>query len=380
MYVYFYLIKAKHNLTNNTHCNFFIDEKIINVIIMIQNLFYPSEVRMSFGWPDKDKNPEVEKNDSGENSKCISESGRSILDELRSFPSARELIPDLKIDLPEDNMVFLPEKMNFSSINKPPVILNSQGTQKNNAGLPDLTGKFKKAISEDEEFGVIPELAKKFKISLSAPPPVKTDTPKINVPSPKINVQTPKAEAAPVVDAVPEAPAVPVVPEEKKEDDVNNDLLTKFMARMQNVKEPSEIDLPPIFQQTQEKALVKIKPIYEEGSFSGIIIGKSTKEDVIKIMGELSKDIYDISSHDPIHFYNDISVKIFFNDQWLVSEIEFGKEFEGNTHKGLRIGDSLARAIELYGPPRMKSARGAMWEKFKVFCDEDGYIAMIKLQ
>jgi hypothetical protein len=77
--------------------------------------------------------------------------------------------------------------------------------------------------------------------------------------------------------------------------------------------------------------------------------------------------------------YSNLSLTVYFDDADIVSELEFGNDFKGSTFKGLRIGDTLEKAIEIYGNPRMKSAKGAGWEKLKVFCNGN-VINKIKVQ
>ncbi|MFN8576855.1 MAG: hypothetical protein U0354_08345 [Candidatus Sericytochromatia bacterium] len=118
--------------------------------------------------------------------------------------------------------------------------------------------------------------------------------------------------------------------------------------------------------------------IYEQGIAFGIIIGKSNKIDVNKIMKDISKIEYQDDDNELIAFYNDIHVTVLFNDDMIVREIQFGNKYRGATTKGLRSGDHIDSAIELYGQPKMKSVRGALWPKFGVFC-ENNFITSIRL-
>jgi hypothetical protein len=59
--------------------------------------------------------------------------------------------------------------------------------------------------------------------------------------------------------------------------------------------------------------------------------------------------------------------------------LQFGDFYKGTTSKGLKIGDSVEKAIELYGAPRMKTPKGAIWPSFGVFCKHE-HICTIRLQ
>jgi hypothetical protein len=118
--------------------------------------------------------------------------------------------------------------------------------------------------------------------------------------------------------------------------------------------------------------------IYEVGIAMGIIVGKTKRDEVIEIMKSFSK--FNLNSFEPFYFYNDLSVTIFFdeNDD-TVCELKFGNSYQGATSKGLFIGDPVEKALLMYGQPRMKSDRGAIWEKFAIFCERN-MITSIRLQ
>ena len=125
-------------------------------------------------------------------------------------------------------------------------------------------------------------------------------------------------------------------------------------------------------------SLVKSFNINEEGLFLGIIIGATTKTTAMEIISQYSTTKWQENTNESILAYDDISVTLYFDDD-IVSQLEFGKGFRGHTSKGLKIGDTMETAVEIYGAPRMKSPRGAVWDKIKVFIS-DGYITSIKIQ
>lgn len=116
----------------------------------------------------------------------------------------------------------------------------------------------------------------------------------------------------------------------------------------------------------------------EQGLAFGIIVGTTTKQEANKIMSSISKVAYTDDDNELIAFYNDIYVTILYNDEMIVREIQFGNKYRGTTTKGLRTGDSIEDAIAIYGQPKMKSVRGALWNKFGVFC-ENNFITAIRL-
>lgn len=126
-----------------------------------------------------------------------------------------------------------------------------------------------------------------------------------------------------------------------------------------------------------EQDPVKKLTIFESGVALGIIVGQSTKKEVIDIMKNYSKCVF--TENDYIHEYTDTSISVFFNDDGIVSELKFMERYKGKTSKGLAIGDVVEKAIQIYGQPKMKSPKGAIWQGFSVFCDR-GFITSIRIQ
>ena len=133
------------------------------------------------------------------------------------------------------------------------------------------------------------------------------------------------------------------------------------------------------FSVEERNSLVRSFNIIEEGIFLGIIIGSTNKTQAIDILSQYSSYKYDSETAENIISYDDISITVYFDEENIVNQLEFGKSFRGNTSKGLKIGDTVENAIALYGPPTMKSPKGAFWKNLKVFCSA-GYITSIKIQ
>lgn len=139
------------------------------------------------------------------------------------------------------------------------------------------------------------------------------------------------------------------------------------------------LELQDIIEQIKNTKDIKEKfTIYEQGVSFGIIVGKSTKAEVNEILKEVSKISYENDDNELIAFYNDIYLTVLYNDEMIVREMQFGNKFRGLTAKGLKAGDHIDKAIEIYGQPKMKSVRGALWNKFGVFC-ENNFITSIRL-
>ena len=151
-------------------------------------------------------------------------------------------------------------------------------------------------------------------------------------------------------------------------------IASRFSSSDINVSKTNEYTIE------EKHSLVKSFNIIDEGIFLGIAVGFSDKGQVKAIMEKYSKIKYEVNGNEPLWEFPDMSITIYFEEN-VVSQMEFGKTFRGVTSKGLKIGDSIEKATELYGPPIMKAAKGVIWKNLKVFCqDGDGIITSIKFQ
>ena len=126
----------------------------------------------------------------------------------------------------------------------------------------------------------------------------------------------------------------------------------------------------------QETDPIKKLFIDESGIALGIIVGSTKKEEVFELMRKFTQTIP--TDDGILFFYSDLSLTIFF-DEDIVSEMKFGNLYKGTTTKGLSIGDSVDKAIEIYGQPKLKSPRGAIWNKFSIF-SEKNIVTSIRIQ
>lgn len=119
--------------------------------------------------------------------------------------------------------------------------------------------------------------------------------------------------------------------------------------------------------------------IDESGTALGITIGRTTRMEVINIMKNFSS-INNTQTLAKQLNYDDVGLSITFNDQKIVKGLTFGKKYKGFTSNGLKIGDRLEKAIEIYGAPQYKTAYNAVWKEVALFCEEANIVSSIRLQ
>jgi hypothetical protein len=121
---------------------------------------------------------------------------------------------------------------------------------------------------------------------------------------------------------------------------------------------------PPPEPERQEKS--NNLRIFEEGVFLGLKVGESTRSQAIETLKPHSNIRFDIGSKDSVLDYHDISFLIHFDERGVISEFEFNKNFPGTTSKGLKVGDSIDRAIKIYGMPVIQLEKEACWPNMKI--------------
>src|SRR5690606_35686664 len=106
----------------------------------------------------------------------------------------------------------------------------------------------------------------------------------------------------------------------------------------------------------------------------------SSKKDVVNMLKTLSRINYE-NSQEGIFYYTDVGLSFYFDENDILNEIEVDEKYKRQTTKGLKINDGLEKAIKLYGAPRMKSAKGAIWNTFSVLmADKHNEIRLIRLK
>jgi hypothetical protein len=109
--------------------------------------------------------------------------------------------------------------------------------------------------------------------------------------------------------------------------------------------------------------------IDERGAIFGLQINKAKRKDIIEVMKSKSKVNNSSSDHSTLK-YEDVGIN-FYLESGILQEITFSYPFEGATVKGLQIFDTINRAIELYGQPKMRTPGGAIWENMALFLKDD---------
>lgn len=129
----------------------------------------------------------------------------------------------------------------------------------------------------------------------------------------------------------------------------------------------------------EENSVKKLK-IYECGVALELVIGKSTKSEVIQIMTKYSKVDSSLQRDFQIIFYDDLSLMMIFDESEILEEINFGETYKGQTSLGVSIGDKLEKAIEIYGRPKTCTIKGAVWDNIAFFSQSSQVISSIRLR
>lgn len=120
--------------------------------------------------------------------------------------------------------------------------------------------------------------------------------------------------------------------------------------------------------------------IYEEGVALEIILGKTTKNEILKIMENYSAEKFKFDEVSQILIYQDLSLTILFSEHEIVSEMRFGKLYKGKTSKGLGIGDDIKKGLDIYGKPDVFTLKGAIWKNIALFTSDGNKITSIRIR
>lgn len=164
-----------------------------------------------------------------------------------------------------------------------------------------------------------------------------------------------------------------------------NPILLTTLDGTKKIDKHEKLNVPPPPPPKEEVKTVNLDKnksceyiVDEENGIFGIKIGKSTKQDVSKAMSMICKYIeYEITKR--VFRYDEIGISYSFDDNNIVHEIYFSYPFSGCTTKGLKIDDSIEKAIKIYGNPKVKTPSAATWNNLSVFLNE-GIITTIKLR
>ncbi|PIQ26475.1 hypothetical protein COW36_21755 [bacterium (Candidatus Blackallbacteria) CG17_big_fil_post_rev_8_21_14_2_50_48_46] len=152
-----------------------------------------------------------------------------------------------------------------------------------------------------------------------------------------------------------------------------------------NLKNMAQID--DMFQSTLAETAVESKPelqkakeehdftIYESGKVLNIQVGSSKKNEVLEILSAFTQNLNESAK---MLVLKELTLSVIFESD-LVSEINIGPRYPGATAKGLKMGDSMEKAVGLYGTPRLSSNRGVIWDSISVFSQDSETINTIRL-
>lgn len=112
----------------------------------------------------------------------------------------------------------------------------------------------------------------------------------------------------------------------------------------------------------------------------GLYIGRSTKQDVLQKMKDITAIDISLQLDNRLMIFEDISLNITFNEENIIEEISFGESFKGQTYSGLSIGNTLEDAIKIYGKPIAVTIKGAIWKNIACFSKYGDLISSIRIR
>lgn len=112
----------------------------------------------------------------------------------------------------------------------------------------------------------------------------------------------------------------------------------------------------------------------------GLYIGKSTKQDVISTMKKYTDEDISNQMYNQLLSFEEISLRVLFNERGVVEEFNFGENFKGKTYSGLAIGDDIEKAVKIYGKPITVTMKGAVWSHIACFSKFGDKITSIRLR
>jgi DNA-binding response OmpR family regulator len=129
-----------------------------------------------------------------------------------------------------------------------------------------------------------------------------------------------------------------------------------------------------------EKDELKKLTIYTSGVALGLVLGKTNKYEAVQQLKKFSKSNLDNKLENKMIIADDITVTLLFNDNNILEEITFGKNYRGLTEEGIGIGDTLEKVILTYGKPKVCTIRGAVWDNMAFFSNDNRTVSSIKIK
>lgn len=129
-----------------------------------------------------------------------------------------------------------------------------------------------------------------------------------------------------------------------------------------------------------EKDPQKKFTIYESGVVLGICTGATKREEVENIMFSKSKVINLGLRKDKIINYDDLGMKVYFDDYGVVESISFYPKYRGKTEKGVETGMPLHKVFEIYDEYETDSSlKGLVMKNIAFFCKSQKKVSHIKI-
>lgn len=169
----------------------------------------------------------------------------------------------------------------------------------------------------------------------------------------------------------------------KKTNEINTDInldsknLVKSRSKIVQKALDKKKDLEKFL---NEKDELKKLNIYVSGVALGIVIGRTTKYEALQQLKKFSKSELESQLSNKMIIADDITVSVLFNDNNIVEEIIFGKNYRGHTQEGVQIGDTLEKVLLTYGKPKVCTIRGAVWDNMAFFSNDNRTISSIKIK
>lgn len=143
----------------------------------------------------------------------------------------------------------------------------------------------------------------------------------------------------------------------------------KVVINIQEIISKIDFDLNPTEKFSNE--------LDESGSYMGLKINKITLKETLNVMKKNGFSKYDI--HNNNVYFPELDLLLHFDVKDVLKEITLKKDNKSQTSKGLKVGDSIYKAFEIYGQPKMSSIISAMWKNVSVTIQDD-FITSIRIQ
>ncbi|MFN8672032.1 MAG: DUF4388 domain-containing protein [Candidatus Sericytochromatia bacterium] len=114
-----------------------------------------------------------------------------------------------------------------------------------------------------------------------------------------------------------------------------------------------------------------------ERSVLGLRLNITTKKETQEILKGYS---YNDSINPNLIIYDSLSIILLFDKNSILSEITFGLNYKGETSKGLKIGDSIEKAVSIYGTPTLSSDKVIVWNNLYAFHQNNNLVYSMSIR